>query len=363
MKTGTKSDQSAEQLERLEQLAQQEGNVQRRSTEMVMRQAKAGKYRKDEGKKFSAPAAPGITADDEMSEAGRKVMGYYFGKMLAQEEAVRRGDGTEPIHDMRVATRRLRSALKMFEPFYHRRVTRPFRKPLRKLAEALGDVRDLDVFRSKSEKHVQTLPEAERDELKARLDEWNDQFDAARERLIELLDSKRYARFVADFAEFVATPGQGARKFADNERKTPHRVRHVAPCLVYERYGIVRAYETVLKDAPLDTLHRLRIDAKRLRYTLEAFEEVLGPDAKGVIESVKSVQDHLGDLQDARVAVAMLQDFVDDADDNQSTAPILRYIAVREGEKQQLLAALPKVWQGFTQPEGRRSLALAVAVL
>jgi CHAD domain-containing protein len=366
----TESGLSPEQLESMERLAKQEGSVQQRNTARIVRNMQAGDYTKNgtDGKQFAAPAIPGVVPDDPMSEAGRKIMAYYFGKMLSHEEAVRQGDGTDPVHDMRVATRRLRSALRTFQPYYRKRVTKPFRKTLNKLAGALGDVRDLDVFRMKTDKHLDALSESERDELKALLDDWKDQFDAARDRLTDLLDSNRYARFVADFAEFVATPEQGAKddivdEDSGDEPPTPRLVRHVAPGLIYERYGVVRAHETTLNEASLDTLHRLRINAKRLRYALEALEEVLGPEAKSVIESVKAVQDHLGDLQDARVAVKMMQDFVDDAEDRQSKAAVLKYMAVRESEKQQLLAGVPGLWQAFTQPDGRRSLALAVAVL
>ncbi len=313
--------------------------------------------------KPAIPAAPGIEPDNPMSEAGRKVMAYHFAKMLAQEEAVRQGDGSDPVHDMRVATRRLRSALKTFGPFYEKKAIRPFRKTLRKLADALGEVRDRDVFRHKTEKYVETLPEPERSELEPLLREQHSQVDAARELLVAVLDSDRYTQFVADFAEFVSTPEKGARDIPDDERQTPHLVRHVASGLIYQKYDMVRAYETVLDNAPLDTLHALRIDAKRLRYTLEAFEEVLGPEAKTVIESVKALQDHLGDLQDARVAIWMMEDFVDQADENESMAAVLRYMAARENEKQQLRAGVSQVWQSFTQPDMRRSLALAVAVL
>jgi triphosphatase len=250
----------------------------------------------------------------------------------------------------------------MFEPYFRKRVIKPFGKTLRKLANALGDVRDLDVFRTKTDKHIEALSDGERQELQALRDDCEGQCAAARDRLIDLLDSNRYARFVADFAEFVATPEQGARATED-EAQTRSLLRHLAPGLIYERYGDVRAYEVGLKEAPLDTLHRLRIDAKRLRYMLEALEEVLGPDAKAVIGSLKALQDHLGDLQDSRVAIMMMEDFVDSADDNQSTAGVLRYMAVRESEKQQLLAGVPPIWQTFTTPEGRRSLALAVSVL
>src|SRR5229473_6320504 len=145
------------------------------------------------------------------------------------------------------------------------------------------------------------------------------------------------------------TPGQDA---APVEAPDPYLVRHVAPSLIYRRYETVRAYEPILDRASLDTLHTLRIDAKRLRYTLEAFEEVLGSEAKEVIEMVKAVQDHLGDLQDARVAAGLIHDFIQQADESansQRMNAVLQYLTDREGEKQRLLASVRETWDSFTR--------------
>ena len=133
--------------------------------------------------------------------------------------------------------------------------------------------------------------------------------------------------------------------------------------MIYDQYGIVRAYETALLDAPLDTLHALRIDAKRLRYTLEAFQEVLDSDAGKIIDAVKALQDHLGTLQDARVAGAMMSDYLQNVDEQQPTGAVLQYMVVRDQEKQKLLSEVPTVWETFTRAETRRALALAVAKL
>ena len=96
-------------------------------------------------------------------------------------------------------------------------------------------------------------------------------------------------------------------------KRLPYQVRHIAPRLIYEHYERVRAYETVLDGAPISTLHALRIDFKRFRYTLEFFEEVLGPEIKSVIKETKIMQDHLGDLNDTQVAGDMLREIIDES--------------------------------------------------
>ena len=94
------------------------------------------------------------------------------------------------------------------------------------------------------------------------------------------------------------------------DKPLPNRVCHLVPTLIYDRYQVVRGYETVIEDAPIETLHALRIDCKRLRYSLEFFREVLGPEAKDVIREVVIIQDHLGDLHDADVACSLLVGFL-----------------------------------------------------
>ena len=140
-------------------------------------------------------------------------------------------------------------------------------------------------------------------------------------------------------------------------------VRHVAPGLIYQQYGIVRAYETILETISLDALHELRIQCKRLRYMLESFEDAMGGDAKTVIDSAKGLQDHLGDLQDARVANQIMHEYTLQVDERQPTSAVLQYMAVRETEMQTLLADLKHAWKTFSRAEVRRSLALAVSKL
>jgi CHAD domain-containing protein len=304
----------------------------------------------------------GMTADDPMSEAGRKALLFYFARMLKYESAVTVPGHEDAVHDMRVATRRLRSVLKLFKDFYHKGAIRPFRKTLGKIAGALGDVRDLEVFKLNADDYTDTHPEYDLGPL---LHTWGGQLDRAREGLNALLHSERYQDFVVDFAEFVTEPGAGAiaGQISTEDIPFPYRVRHVIPHLIYEHYGVVRAYETVLPNVPLDTLHSLRIESKRLRYTLETFEEVTGAKTKEVISGVKNLQDHLGNLQDSRVASMLIRDFIGHAGESESLAGVLGYLADREQIKQTLRSSVPQVWETFTRPTLRKALASAIAEL
>jgi CHAD domain-containing protein len=142
----------------------------------------------------------------------------------------------------------------------------------------------------------------------------------------------------------------------------------VAPKLIYGRWARVQAFGPVLEGAPICVLHALRIECKRLRYTLEFFAEVLGPSAGDVIQAVVKVQDHLGELNDADVANAMLSDFLfagrTDGERERLIAPgVVAYLAAKQRELQSLIETFPQAWERFNQPAVRKALADAVAVL
>lgn len=315
--------------------------------------------------------SPGLLPDDPMSEAGRKTLWFHFLRMVKHEPGTRAGEDIEELHDMRVATRRMRAAMRVFGDFFEPEAIRPFNKGLRRVTRALGPVRDLDVFEEKAGYYLETLPEAARGGLDPLIETWHTQRETRREEMLAFLDSDRHGKFKRRFAEFLQTEGAGARPIRQ-DRPVPYQVRHVAPRLIYTRYEAVRAYETVLEDAQIKTLHALRIDCKYLRYTLEFLREVLGPEGEAVIDAVKVMQDHLGDLNDAVVAIDLLSAFLSDWDATQSRVPasqrrgvegIVTYLAHCQAEKHRLLSAFPEAWDRLNRPEVRRWLALAVVAL
>jgi len=98
----------------------------------------------------------------------------------------------------------------------------------------------------------------------------------------------------------------------------------------------------------------------------------LGPEAREVIEAVKVVQDHLGDLNDAHVAEGILREFAADYEQRQvgvqiaqrrSIDRVIQYMADRAAEKHRLMVTFPEAWAHFTRAEVRRALAAAVAIL
>jgi CHAD domain-containing protein len=314
--------------------------------------------------------SPGLVADDLMGEAGRKVLFFHFLRMLAHEPGTRLGQDIEELHDMRVATRRMRSAFRVFGSHLKTRVARPYVVGLRRTARALGAVRDLDVLMEKAKAYLADLPQEREHDLDPLLSLWREQRETARKEMMAHLDSAKYRDFCEGFRLFLEAPGVGLRKRKQFPPQ-PAKARHVVPTLVYTRWANVQAFGSTLEGASISTLHALRIEFKRLRYTLEFFREILGPQVKQVIGEVVQLQDHLGDLNDADVANTQLSDFLFAASrGNAKDAPkpviapgVVAYLATKQRELQNLVLTFPDVWAQFNRPEVRRWLADAVAVL
>ena len=326
------------------------------------------------------PEHPDVSADDTMPEAARKILAFHFQHMLYHEPGTRAGEDIEELHDMRVGTRRMRAALRVFGDYLDEKKLKSFRKGVERTGGKLGSVRDLDVFWDKTERYLGGLPPEKQSDLMPLREAWEMERERARERLLAYLDGKRYLKFKERSVELLERSDVWEMPALTKKGEaTPHRVRHVVPVAVYERVAAVLAYDEWINgpDVPLKRLHRLRIAGKRLRYTLEFFEEVLAPQTGDLIKQMKRLQDHLGDLQDAVVASELLRDFLtwgtwghgeDKKGTKRPVEPVVApgvavYMADKQAELQRLLGTFPEVWAYFQSPTFKQAVAVAVAPL
>ncbi|MBK8026624.1 MAG: CHAD domain-containing protein [Chloroflexi bacterium] len=312
-------------------------------------------------KEVNQPLSP----DDLMAEAGRKVLLAELINMLEHEDGSRTGEDIEDVHDMRVAIRRMRSALRLLEPYFKAKAITPYVQKMQKIARSLGTVRDLDVQIEDLEKYAADLPEETRLALDKGVVYLKQKRDKARDRLIDAFDRGSYQRFVKDFSAFLTSPGKGARS-GDSEDILPIRLRHILPEMIYRHLGSVRAYEDVLPDADLPTLHALRIEFKRLRYVVSLFGDVLGSTTSDFIEEMKLIQDHLGKLNDISVAQEHLTDLMNafsPGKHDDVLAALQEYVERLEEKKTTLCAGVPAMWQRFNTKKVQRHLAMAIAAL
>ena len=104
-------------------------------------EAETGQTQPDDDEKKKRP---GILPADTMAEAAVKTLRFHLARMLEHEAGTRLGEDSEELHVMRVSSRRMRMALRVFDEYLDRQAMRPVLKGLRRTGRTLGAVRDLD---------------------------------------------------------------------------------------------------------------------------------------------------------------------------------------------------------------------------
>jgi CHAD domain-containing protein len=313
----------------------------------------------------------GIYPDDNLAMAGKKVWSFYFAVMLFHEAGTLLGEDIEELHDMRVATRRMRSAFDIFSSAFNPKIMKRHLKGLRTIGRVLGQVRDMDVILANAVDYQRKLKETQRPGLEPLLFNWQATIDQHRIKMLKHLQSAQYHNFKNNFNLFIQTPEQLNSQLDQHDGRNL-LLRDAVPVLVYSRFAAVRAYEGILPTASVTQLHALRIEFKKFRYTLEYFKEILGEGADQAISEIKQLQDCLGELHDADVACQLVGGFLKQWDKDQSRKPIaerlnpepiVTYLAYLNAERFRLTASFPELWKKFNRVDFRQMIAQAISLL
>ena len=202
-------------------------------------------------------------------------------------------EGTDPlhVHQMRVATRRMRAALRLFADVLPAEAS-SLNDELKWIAGQLGAARDLDV---QVRRLRDTAAELGLSEALVPYGAWlEEQRQRAQAELVSATESPRFEQLRQQLhqqQEWSPNPEVDAPLFDD----APRRLRRT--------YRQLRKYaKRIDAQAPATELHKVRIRAKRLRYAAEFFEVAYGTPAQRLAKLVVSLQDRLGDLQDGVVS-------------------------------------------------------------
>src|SRR5262245_22831554 len=232
-----------------------------------------------------------VPADAPVNEALGLRLREQVTALVSHDPGTRLGSDPEDLHQLRVATRRLRAFLRAARPLLARGPTEDLRAELSWLGSALGPVRDLDVLVEHFTLELEQLDGAGEDAagFLAALEERR---TVARAALLAVLDAPRYLALL-----------DRAMVFADDP---PRNTRSETLGTVWwkETRRLQRAVEQ-LGDDPADAaLHAVRIKVKRARYAAELAAHELGKRGAQYVARAKAAQDVLGTHQDAFVAEA-----------------------------------------------------------
>jgi CHAD domain-containing protein len=240
-----------------------------------------------------------VTATDSFAAALRKALRRQTRRMRDNVAGAVAGADPEHVHDLRVATRRARFALRLAEGRRGNEQAAALRAELGWIAGLLGEARDLDVLASRLKRTFRDVeaPPAVRRAMARYFAERREEIGA---QLGSALESERWALLLAaltgDFPgdQTIANGGDPAAKIA------PKRILRAAKKL-----------RRLLGDGPLrdaQAHHEVRIAAKRLRYTCEFFADLYDERLTAFVRELVRTQDELGAHHDAEVANARLQE-------------------------------------------------------
>jgi len=301
----------------------------------------------------------GFGPEEPITNAARQIVAVLVAWLEEYEIQLGEESMVTAVHESRKTIRKLRTGLRLFEPYFENQILRSYRKRARKFMRRLARSRDIAVFLLNLEAFVvessDSIGLSDQDRLL--LDDLTNYLrsrqSAADARVKEYLDDGKYRRLLADLKAFA--DGDNGQAVAENATK----VAYVAPVMIYQKLERVRTMGDRLEQLQPEKLHALRITCKELRYTLEFFEGFLGPDANECLETTRLLLLHLGEVNDARVHLQMM----DQIDKRELNPAIAIYRPVVEERLQHLRDSFPSLWAELNSPEWRANLASAVAVL
>jgi CHAD domain-containing protein len=263
------------------------------------------KLRRALGSRAQAPpdvVVPTLDRAADVRDVVRACLSASFVRLVRNDARVRLGEEPEAVHQARVATRRLRSDLRTFGDALEPSWSGPLRDELKWLGLALAGVRDSEVLRERIRSGGERLRPQDRGAVDRLLHAVDRRRDDAREVLLVALRSARYVALLDAVVEASNEP-----RVLDGIATAPAST--VLPSLLDAPWKeLATAVERLAQDEGDEALHAARIRAKRARYASEAVTPVFGTKARAFAQAAASLQDVLGDHQDAVVAGAWLRE-------------------------------------------------------
>jgi CHAD domain-containing protein len=271
----------------------------------LRRSARSAKLERVLSDRLERSARPRLVSPRELGSsatAGEVVRAYLSAQveaLLAVDPKVRRAQ-PDSVHQMRVATRRLRSTLRSFGAVVNRAETEHLASELQWLGGVLGQARDAEVQAARLDQHVQqTDIEQLLGPVQARIQAYSAKTGAeSLAAVAAALKSARYEALLDELDQLIADPPAGAAASVPAGK--------ALPAAAFRSYRKTRRRMRTALRAPAgrereSALHQARKGAKQTRYAAEAVSPVLGTEAARLARRMKKLQSVLGDHQDTVV--------------------------------------------------------------
>jgi CHAD domain-containing protein len=247
--------------------------------------------------------------DDRLDLAVRKILTHQFMWLREHLPGVQQDLDTEFVHQARVATRRMRSALRLFREAIPESTATYLGGELKWLGGMFGAVRDLDVFLlnlSRFKNQMESFPPKKKRAFEDLIEKHR---RTPLKALCQALESPRYRNFERRLAQFLERP-LPARPRPSLALKP---VREVAPVIITEKFdAVIEQGRALLADPKPKQYHLLRIQMKKLRYASEFMATAYEGTLDAMIERAVEIQDCLGELQDTVFTRKFIESLIED---------------------------------------------------
>jgi inorganic triphosphatase YgiF len=249
------------------------------------------------------PLDGSMTVEGALQSIGRSCIAH----LLCNEPAVLAGAG-EGIHQMRVAARRLRTALSALKPMIPMEQYRWVLEELKWLAGMLGPARNWDVFAANLlQPVVQALPVESELQRLAQVAEQRRR--ASYEQVEEAIRSQRYTVTMLKLAQWFETRNWRDQPASEQAALLFAPIGEVAPGLIERTWRRTRKRSRHFDQLTQEERHRLRIALKKLRYTIEFLADLFEhSEVKALKKRLRPLQEDLGHLNDVHAAHTLTEE-------------------------------------------------------
>lgn len=259
------------------------------------------------GKKADNDEASAIRQEPHLltlGEYAQQVIAEQFQRIIKQEPRVLQDKNPEHLHQMRVGTRRLRTALQVFEQVVDLPKSASSQH-VKSLAKVLGEVRDLDVqTASLREEYQPRLNKREQKQLAKAIAALVERRIKAVARMKEFLKQPQYQQFKRAYETWLKRPDYAPIQAFPLKDTLPDLLSPLLSTLLLHPGWLISTEQASGENSL--TLHDLRKECKHARYQAEFFMPFYGEEFHRWIEEIKTLQECLGAFQDTQVLLELI---------------------------------------------------------
>ncbi len=281
---------------------------------------------------------------ETVADAARKAIAFGIESMTLNQAAAESGE-PEPLHQLRVASRRLRASIELFSGVIYAGQLKVYRRDIPWISGLAGAVRECDVTSALLKNRAAKIDPELAESIAPLIEELEARRKSGHAALYEMLASKRFRNLTAKMSQPAIKKIGGDRTLG---AAAAQLVRLIARSAM--RFG-----SELGNQAPAAAFHKLRVRIKRLRYALEMLKSLGGKRHRRAIARLEELQEALGMYHDVTVASAWLHQYAET-----SAAPpktilaaggLIQLLARREAK---LRRRCVKAWRRFERSEAMR---------